>query len=376
MGLPESNGNTQIWVIICRLSKMAHFVALPTGQAMPTRELAKAFAKEIWRLHGLPSEIISDRDPKFLSDFWQALMDHLDVQLSMSTTAHPQSDGQTERLNQVLEAFLRHFCSFMQDDWEELLAFAEYAYNSSVQESTKMSPFYVNYAFQPETQWVKARENATWKSPAAELLYSRWMSIWDALKGNLQVAQERMKRYYNLKAKEAPEWKVGDLVMLNAVNIRRNRPSAKLDHKSVGPFKILEPVGTRAFRLELPPKWNRVHDVFNVCLLEPYHSPSWPGRQSPPPPPELIDGEEEWEVESVAKSRANKRSGKVEYLTYWKGFTPADATWETAEQFIHTDETGEVVVAKALARFHEKYPKKKIDPLVKKILDELQNEVL
>ena len=181
-----------------------------------------------------------------------------------------------------------------------------------------------------------------------------------------------MKKYFDRKAQDAPEIKVGDLVMLNAVNIRRKRPSAKLDHKSVGPFEVLEPIGTRAFRLKLPPQWKKMHDVFHVSLLEPYHVSTIPGRKQSPPPSELIDGEEEFEVEEVAKSRYNKRSKRVEYLTMWKGYTPADATWEPGSQFIHTDETGETALTQAIVRFHKRYPKSHIDPTVKQILDQMQ----
>ena len=144
-----------------------------------------------------------------------------------------------------------------------------------------------------------------------------------------------------------------------------------MDHKSVGPFKILELIGIRAFRLKLPKYWKRLHSVFHVSLLDPYHQSSIPGRKQSPPPPEIIDGEEEWEIENVANSRYNKRSKRVEYLIYWKGFTPVDATWEPAEQFIHEDEAGETVVARAVVRFHKGYPKKPIDPLVEKILKDL-----
>jgi hypothetical protein len=203
------------------------------------------------------------------------------------------------------------------------------------------------------------------------LLYTRWTSIWEALKSNIKVAQERMKKYYDRKAKEAPEIKVGDLVMLNAVNITRKRPSAKLDHKSVGPFEVLERIGGKAFRLKLPPQWKKMHDVFNVALLEPYHASTIPGRKQPPPPPDLIEGEEEYEVEEVARSRYNRRSKKVEYLTLWKGYSPADATWEPGTQFIHRDETGETALTQAVVRFHRRYPDSPIDPTVEQILKQL-----
>ena len=97
--LPESDGHMLIWVVVDRMTKMAHFIPLKTGEELPTLQLAKAFAREVWRLHGLPSDIVSDRDSKYLSHFWQELMSHLGVKLNLSTSFRPQTDGQMERIN-------------------------------------------------------------------------------------------------------------------------------------------------------------------------------------------------------------------------------------------------------------------------------------
>ncbi len=155
VGLPESNGFTQIWVVVDRLTKMAHFIPMVTGEKSPAKDLAMTFAREIWRHHGLPSDVVSDRGSVFISGFWKELMEHLGVDLNLSTAFHPQTDGQTERINQVLEAYLRHYSNFQQDDWADLLPLAEHAYNTATSESTKVSPFFANYGFNPETQWVK-----------------------------------------------------------------------------------------------------------------------------------------------------------------------------------------------------------------------------
>ena len=151
-GLPESNGYTQIWVVVDRLTKMAHFIPMVTKAKSPAKDLATTFAREIWRLHGLPSDIVSDRGSVFISGFWKELMEHLGVELNLSTAFHPQTDGQTERVNQVLEGYLRHYSNFQQDDWSDLLPLAEHAYNIATSESTKVSPFFANYGFNPETQ--------------------------------------------------------------------------------------------------------------------------------------------------------------------------------------------------------------------------------
>jgi hypothetical protein len=169
-----------------------------------------------------------------------------------------------------------------------------------------MSPFFANYGFQPETQWARPKEGTEWTNPASEILLSRWKAIWENLRANIKTAQEKNARYYNRKVMTPPNFKGGDLVMIDARNMKTKRPSKKLDHKKIGPVKILKKIGTRAFRVELPTTIE-VHNVFHVSLLEPYRKSRVPGRHQPPPPPEEVEGEENWEVESVANSRYNKK---------------------------------------------------------------------
>jgi hypothetical protein len=356
--LPESDGFTQIWVIVDRLTKMAHFIPLKTEEEAPVKELAVTFAKEIWRLHGLPSDIVSDRDTRFTSHFWQELTSHLGIQLSMSTAFHPQADGQTERINAVLEQYLRHFCGFQQDDWAELLPLAEHAYNTAVSETTKMSPFFANYGYQPETQWIRpAASEANFTNPASEMLLARWKGIWEVLQENIHEAQQRMAKWYNAKAQEQPKFKVGDKVMIDARNFRTKRPSKKLDHKKIGPVKIVKLIGKRAVRVELPTSMKQ-HNVFNVTMLEHYRESRIPGRRQEPPPPEEIEGEKFWVVEGIAKSRTYRK--RVEYLVFWKGYPPEEATWEPWDNL-----KGDDAVEALVKEFHQKYPKQAKDPRVR-----------
>ena len=153
-GLPESLGYTKIWAIVDRFSKMAHFIPLTTE--VPIKELALIFLQNIWRLHGLPESIISDRDTRFTSKFWMSLMELLQVKINMSTAFHLETDGQTERINQTLEQYIRSYCSYQQDDWASLLPLAKYAYNTSLSESSKVTPFEINYGFTPRTNWSGA----------------------------------------------------------------------------------------------------------------------------------------------------------------------------------------------------------------------------
>ena len=142
----------------------------------PAKDLAITFAKEIWRVHGPPLDIVSDTGSVFITGFWKELMEHLGVDLSLSTAFHPQTDGQIDRVNLVFQGYFRHYSNFQQDDWAELLPLAEHAYNTVTAESTKVSPFFANYGFNPETQWVKPLvvdpTKMDWTNPAAVKLYS------------------------------------------------------------------------------------------------------------------------------------------------------------------------------------------------------------
>jgi len=123
----------------------------------------------IWRFYSLPEDIISDRDPKLTSHFWQALMDKLGIKTKLSTAFHPETDGQTERMNQVLEEYLHHYCSWKQDNWKELLPLGEFAINSASSESTGMSPFEANYGYIPRLLWEPIGK-VQYYNPASELL--------------------------------------------------------------------------------------------------------------------------------------------------------------------------------------------------------------
>ena len=205
-------------------------------------------------------------DAKFSGAFWASLSRMLGVKRCMSTAYHPQTDGQTERTNQVLEGYLRTFVNYDQHDWYQLLPFAEHAYNHSPTNTHKMNLFFANYGFHPQTEWMKEREA---HNPGATM-YAHWMQdIHRQAKQTLENTTESRKKYYDWKATEQPSIEVGDLVMLNAKNIRTKPPSKKLSLKLYGPFKVLERKGSWACKLDISPRW-KIHPVFHVSLLEPY----------------------------------------------------------------------------------------------------------
>ena len=148
--LPRSNNCTELWVVVDRFSKMAHFIPLEQDKKN-AEDLARIFAREVCRLHGLPRDIVSDRDSRFTSHTWKDFLSVTGIRPRMSTAFHPQTDGQTERVNQVLEAYLRPYINQEQEDWVDLLPIAEHAYNNLVTSATGMTPFYANYGRHPES---------------------------------------------------------------------------------------------------------------------------------------------------------------------------------------------------------------------------------
>jgi len=137
--LPESQGQTQIMVVVDRFTKMAHFIGL--AKNVTAKDVADTFLKEVWKLHGLPSEIVSDMDARFSGQLWESLCKALGIKLRMSRAYHPQTDGRREITNQVLEGYLRNFVNYDQNDWYQMLPLAEYAYNNSKASAPKLSPF-------------------------------------------------------------------------------------------------------------------------------------------------------------------------------------------------------------------------------------------
>jgi len=137
--LPLSNGCDSIWVMVDPFTKMAHFVPLKSGEKK-TEDLIKIFARVYWRAHGVPLDIISDRDSRFTAHLWKDFLKLVGIKSRMSTAFHPQTDGQTERLNQILEIYLRAFVNYEMSNWEDLLPMAEFAYNNTKSTSPSSNP--------------------------------------------------------------------------------------------------------------------------------------------------------------------------------------------------------------------------------------------
>ena len=324
--LPPSEGFTTIFVTVDRLSKMAHFLPMKGTPSAP--ETAKIFIKEIVRLHGIPANIVSDRGVQFTSRFWKALCESLKIELSFSSAYHPQSNGQTERTNQTLEQYLRCFSSFSQEDWVSLLPLAEFAYNNSIHSATKQSPFYANYGYHPLFLSNCVPECTV---PAVQETLDFFSANNKLLQETMAKTQEYNKEVFDKRRRGELNLEPGDLVWLSTVNLRLACPSKKLGPKFMGPFPIKRRINSVAYELELPDSF-RIHPVFHVTLLKPDVANPFPGRSTDPPEPVLVNGEEEFEVESILDCR--RRRNQVQFLVKWKGYGPEENSWEP-ERNIH-----------------------------------------
>ena len=335
--LPKTkSGNDAIVVWVDKLSKMVHYAATTTNIDAPG--LATLTFHNVVRLHGIPLSIITDRDPRFTSHFWQNLWKLAGTKLNMSTAYHPQSDGQTERANQTLEAMLRSYVNIHHNDCDTLLTSVEIAYNNSVQASTGFSPFYLNYGQEidmplahslPSVNDINSAPNPT----SIELLHRLKDNI-DKAKQLMVEAQERQKKYADQSRRELT-FDVGDMVMLSTSNLRKVGRAAKLLPRYIGPYPIAQVISSTAYKLTLPPEMTQ-HPTFHVSLLKPYIN----GRESFPdrdqiirPAPEKLDsGEDAFEVEAIVGKQ--KRGRVWKYLVKWTGYPEWENTWQPASQMV------------------------------------------
>jgi hypothetical protein len=324
---------------------MAHFIPLPM-KGKTASDLARIFAREVWKYHGLPADIVSDCDSRFTSGVWREILQMSGIRSRMSTAFHPQTDGQTEHLNQTIEAYLRSFVNHQQDDWVSLLPMAEFAYNNSVTTATGLSPLYANYGFHPTAANPAA---ANPRNPASTV-YAHWMySVLEDIIKALEATQERIRCYADLHRKSSPAYQVGDMVMLNGKNIQTRRPSRKLDHKNHSPFQVERIVSPLAVKLTLPRKW-KIHDVFHVSLVELFRT----GTRATLEPAQVLREAEDiensagYDVDEVMASA--KRGRRVLYLVKWLDFPDRqDRTNEPLDNF-------SVCGLEKLREFHRRNP--------------------
>jgi hypothetical protein len=265
-GLPTSQGKNGILVVVDKHTKYAHF--LPLAHPYTVHTVATLFLDHIFKLHGLPQTIVSDRDRIFTSKLWQELFSALKVDLHFSTAYHPESDGQTERVNQCLEQYLRTMAFQQPKKWSQWLTTAEWWYNSSYHTSIKTSPFEALYEYSPP-QLEEILIPDTTSAEAQATLQEKSVML-QTLQQNLLLAQKKMKKYADLN-RTPRTFQVGDMVYLKVQPHRETAlgqgQSLKLSSKFYGPFRILQRVGQLAYKLLLPDD-AKIHNVFHVSQLK------------------------------------------------------------------------------------------------------------
>jgi hypothetical protein len=265
-GLPQTQkGNDSIWVIIDRLTKVAHFVPVKTTFGGAT--LARIYLKEIVRLHGIPRKIVSDRGTQFTSKFWKGLQQAMGTKLDFSTAYHPQSDGQTERVNKILEDLLRACVLTFERDWESSLSYAEFSYNNNHQANIKMSLFKALYGRKCQTplMWSNVGER-TLEGPDFVKEAEEKIAL---IRKRLLEAQGRQKSYADNRRREL-RFEEGDFIYLKVSpmrGVKRFQMKGRLAPRFIGPYPVISRVGPAAYRLELPESMSDIHNVFHVSQL-------------------------------------------------------------------------------------------------------------
>jgi len=328
-GLPTSvEGFDSILTVVDRFSKMAHFI--PTVKTVTAPEVATLFVNQVFRFHGLPSSIVSDRDPKFTSEFWQALMTKLGTKLRMSTVDHPQSDGQAERANYSIIQLLKTFCSENAKSWSSLLPTLEFAHNNAPNKSSGVSPFFACTGAHPRVaQDFVAGPLATHQSMGVDLL-ARLKTISQKVRDSLTDAQDSQAEIANRGRREVV-YKIGDKVWLDTALAAPSTVVA--DHKKLqprfsGPYTVLA-VQDNTVDLDLPLSL-KTHPRVNLSRVR-LHTP--PLVELAEPDPEE-DGS--FEVESILRKRSIR--GVMKYLVRWRGYDATHDTWQTAEDLENAQE--------------------------------------
>jgi len=328
-GIPTTSNYSydMIMVVVDRLSKYAHFI--PTYITCDGKDIATYFYDGIVRLHGVPESIISDRDVRFNSTFWQQLWSRLGTDIRLSTAYHPQTDGQTERVNRTLIEMLRCMVDEAQSDWDDCLTSCEIAYNTSQHSGSQHTPYFLNHGFEMRKPIDSIIQQPV-TNEDSNTFAERIGSAIERARQHLQLAQQRMVQSANEHRREE-QYKVGDYVWLTTANLHLpTTVSNKLQHLWCGPFAITQKYGTLNYRLRLTGhlKAAKVHPVFHVSKLRRFvqfdrfaHDPD----DLPPPGQWVADGMQ-FEIESILKHRINRK--QPELLVHWHGLDVTEASWE------------------------------------------------
>lgn len=336
--LPESNGCTNILVITDRLTKG---VILEPMQRIQTQDVAWTLVRCLISKHGPPRAVTSDRGSQFVNETWRRVCSLLGIEQRLSTAYHPETDGSTERMNSVVECYLRAYIAYDQHDWSRLLPMAELAINGRMATSTGVSPFFLSHGYDlspfasAENPDTLAEEPVRSPIQKGEAIVRTLQEATDWAQASMAYAQQSMEQYANRHRDPAISYKVGDKVWLKLKNIHTDRPNKKLDWKNAK-YTVTAVIGSHAIQLNTPAG---IHPVFHVDLLQPASTDPLPSQTSDDmqPPAIEVNGEDEWSVEEIQDERRTKRGRgwQLQYKVKWTGY--ARPTWEAARALEETE---------------------------------------
>jgi len=316
--LPDSKGNDTILTITDQGSTKA-VILIPCNETMGTEQLAHLYKKHAFPFIGIPSKLISDRDVWFTSRLFQEICRQLGVRQNISSAYHPETDGQSERTNQTVETALRIFGNYRQDDWSDWLPIVQYQLNSHVSNTTGFTPFEIWMGYIPRAHQPDRVSGMPEVQKRKEQLFE--------VRKQAQESMTRAQQSWAKKKRPHKPYAKGEKVWLKGKNLRTSHPTTKLRPRRFGPFKVTEVLGPTTYRLDLPSMW-KIHNAFHGALLSPYQETEEHGVNFTEPPPELIEGEPEYEVEKILGSRRHGQGRKLQFLVQWKGYAPAHNSWE------------------------------------------------
>jgi hypothetical protein len=318
-GLPKSDGYDAILTIVDHgCSRGAIF--LPCSTTITGAGIAKLYLEHVYRWFGLPQKIISDRDPRFTSHFGRSLTIALGISQNLSTAFHPQTDGLSERKNQWVEQYLRLICA-NQDQWSRWLPLATAVHNNAQNSTTGLTPNKLLIGWEPPLTPNQIVPTSNQKTEEYVSKFQKYCLM--AISALNKVATHRTPLEFH--------YRLGQRVWLEAKNLPLSHGTIKLSPKHYGPFTITKLISPVASQLSLPVSWN-IHPVFHNGLLTPFIETPAHGPNFTRPPPELINGEAQYEVEAIRSHHYFGKNKRLQYLLKWKGYPEADNTWESEDQ--------------------------------------------
>jgi hypothetical protein len=329
-GLPQVGRYDAVVVYIDHYSKQVHVI--PTTSDVDAEGIADIHYKEIFRLHGIPTKIVSDRGPQFAAQLMKALYQKLGITHALTTAYHPQSNGQTERANQEVEQHLRLFANSRHDDWVTFLPTAKFVLNSHMHSAHHMAPFEIMYGYRPD---FTVPVGPPTKFPALNSRLQLLRETHKEAEAALRMEKHAMKEIFEADKPPPHIFHPGQKVWLSSKDINTSYPSRKLTPQQLGPYEVTERTGDLTYRLLLPPSM-RQHPVFHVDRLSPWRGNEVNGRTPPPPQPIQVNNELEYEVEHILDS--HKYRNQFQYLVKWKGYDPGHNSWEPAAHLTHSQQ--------------------------------------